>query len=451
MSNPSPPWSVTSAFSSATSAAKAAAASAAKATHAAASAVAPELTASTLAAANGAVSAAHGAATTAVSHVAAGASSAASRVMGYGAGVASAELASAREHLEREAEGIKATVIATARLYTGAEPLSPALQALLAKDGFEAAPGVHGKWLKSGAVRVPWRLLPDVEGTVTVAQTRDGAGAAGVRLEVDCPLFPPYLRPSAYDAVGVFEIPIPSCAISWGPLKMGFFAYVDISEDPAAPSTFLVRVGGAFRMPLLPESLARPFPEPLPVVFRHDFSDSVAAVATVGGAVEGAVVAALGGGGGGGGQGGAGAVVAAAAREHQVAAVAAVAPVAAAPPPATPTPLLHLVALRFKPHLTDADIVRHFETEVNLKARMPELVASWSFSKNVSLEARREANLGCQWVVMANLFDKNALQAYLSHPQHVDVGRYQNPLLDGKFVVDVEGCGLSAAQMSPTC
>ena len=219
-------------------------------------------------------------------------------------------------------------------------------------------------------------------------------------------------------------------------------SYIDISQDPTAPQTLLVRVGAAFRMPLLPESLARPFPEPLPVVFRHDFS-SIAAAA--GSAVEGAaaVAAGLGGGsGGGGGQGGAGAVVAAAAREGHVAALAtaAVAP---------PTPLLHLVALRFKPHLTDADIVRHFETEVNLKVRMPELVASWSYSKNTSLEARRDVNLGCGWVVMCNLYDKNKLQAYLSHPQHVDVGRYQNPLLDGKFVVDVEGCGLSAAQRTP--
>ena len=115
---------------------------------------------------------------------------------------------------------------------------------------------------------------------------------------------------------------------------------------------------------------------------------------------------------------------------------------------APPTPLLHLVALRFKPHLSDADIVRHFETEVNLKARMPELVASWSFSRNTSLEARREAYGGCQWVVMCNLHDRAALQAYLTHPQHVEVGRLQGPLLDGKFVVDVEGMGLSAAQMA---
>jgi hypothetical protein len=112
-----------------------------------------------------------------------------------------------------------------------------------------------------------------------------------------------------------------------------------------------------------------------------------------------------------------------------------------------PTPLLHIVALCFKPHLTDAQIVQHFETEVNLKARMPELVASWSYSKNTSLEARRDANGGCQWVVMCNLYSREQLQEYLTHPQHKEVGAIQGPLLDGKFVVDVEGMGLSAAQM----
>ncbi len=114
-----------------------------------------------------------------------------------------------------------------------------------------------------------------------------------------------------------------------------------------------------------------------------------------------------------------------------------------------PTPLLHLVALRFKPHLSDEEITRHFETEVNLKARMPDLVHSWSFSKNASLAERADVNGGCQWVVMCNLYDKARLQEYLTHPQHVEVGAFQNPLLDGKFVVDVEGAGFSALQLPP--
>jgi hypothetical protein len=116
-------------------------------------------------------------------------------------------------------------------------------------------------------------------------------------------------------------------------------------------------------------------------------------------------------------------------------------------PAAAATPLLHLVALRFKAHLSDAEIVRHFEEEVNLKARMPALVASWSFSKNRSLEERRDVNGGCGWVVMCNLYDAASLPAYLVHPQHVEVGAFQNPLLDGKFVVDVAGAGYTPAQL----
>jgi hypothetical protein len=128
-------WSLASALTSA----KAAAAGAAKATHAAATAIAPELTASAAAAA----SAAHGAA-----------AAAAARTVSYASGVVGAELATARDHLVREAEGIKAQVASTARLYTGDEPLSPALLALLSQGGFEAARGAPGKWLKAGAVLI---------------------------------------------------------------------------------------------------------------------------------------------------------------------------------------------------------------------------------------------------------------------------------------------------------
>ena len=35
----------------------------------------------------------------------------------------------------------------------------------------------------------------------------------------------------------------------------------------------------------------------------------------------------------------------------------------------------------------------------------------------------------------------------VAHPQHAEVGAFQNPLLDGKFVVDVAGAGLTPAQL----
>ena len=102
------------------------------------------------------------------------------------------------------------------------------------------------------------------------------------------------------------------------------------------------------------------------------------------------------------------------------------------------SPLLHIVCLRFKPELTEERIIQHFKEEVALTTRMPDLVASFTFHKNVSLEDRADVNGGCQWVVMSKLFRAEDLKAYLCHPEHVAVGVIQNPMLLGKFVVDVE-------------
>ena len=49
--------------------------------------------------------------------------------------------------------------------------------------------------------------------------------------------------------------------------------------------------------------------------------------------------------------------------------------------------LAHVVGLRFRPELSDEEIERHFEEEVALHERMPELVPRrdrWSWSKNNS-------------------------------------------------------------------
>lgn len=100
--------------------------------------------------------------------------------------------------------------------------------------------------------------------------------------------------------------------------------------------------------------------------------------------------------------------------------------------------LLHIVALRFREDLSEARIRQHFADEVALARRMPELVQSWSWGPNTSLASRADVNGGCGWVVVARLFRAEDLAAYLAHPQHVEVGVIQNPMLLGKFVVDVE-------------
>lgn len=112
---------------------------------------------------------------------------------------------------------------------------------------------------------------------------------------------------------------------------------------------------------------------------------------------------------------------------------------AAIDPPAAPLQLLHVVALRFRDDLSDAEITAHFERDVALTRRMPELVASWAFKRNVSLKDRGDVNGGCQWVVFARLFDSRRLPEYLAHPEHVAIGVIQGPLITGKFVIDCEG------------
>jgi len=100
-------------------------------------------------------------------------------------------------------------------------------------------------------------------------------------------------------------------------------------------------------------------------------------------------------------------------------------------------PLLHIVCVNFNPELTEERIVDHFEREVALRRRMPELVLEWSFHKNISLESRADVNGGCQWVVMVKLLSPDLLDAYLVHPQHKEIGEIQSPMLRGKFVVDI--------------
>ncbi len=100
-------------------------------------------------------------------------------------------------------------------------------------------------------------------------------------------------------------------------------------------------------------------------------------------------------------------------------------------------PLLHIVALRFREDLDSDFITDHFIKDVRLDTRMPELVKSFTFHRNVSLLDRADVNGGCSWVVMSTLFDESMLKTYLEHPEHRDVGRIQTPLLTGKFVLDV--------------
>jgi hypothetical protein len=191
----------------------------------------------------------------------------------------------ARDAMLREATQIQTRVAGTAKMWTGEDTPSPALLQLLLADGFEAAADKPGKWVKGDAVRVPWRLVSDhVEGILTMSLTKDGHGAVGIKLELDSVAFPSMFRPIAREAVGNFSIPIPTMGFKYGGLAVGFFAYVDLSEEPASSRKFVIRLGGKFEftvgISLLPDALTKPFPQPLPIIFSHDFSEPIASAAS---------------------------------------------------------------------------------------------------------------------------------------------------------------------------
>ena len=115
--------------------------------------------------------------------------------------------------------------------------------------------------------------------------------------------------------------------------------------------------------------------------------------------------------------------------------------------------VLHVVGLKFVPEMSEADIATHFETEVALHERMPELVptrAHWGWSKNNSgplfPESDRGAalNNGCEYVVTVWLAGREAMLKYGPHPKHVELMALQ---ADGKLQADGEDAGPPAACM----
>ena len=111
--------------------------------------------------------------------------------------------------------------------------------------------------------------------------------------------------------------------------------------------------------------------------------------------------------------------------------------------------IIHVVGLKFVPDMSEADISTHFETEVALHQRMPELVptrAHWGWSKNNSgplFENDRGAalNNGCEYVVTVWLAGREAMLKYGPHPKHVELMELQTDKLtaDGKLVLDPVG------------
>eukprot|EP00747_Dinoflagellata_sp_TGD_P101788 gnl/TRDRNA2_/TRDRNA2_168459_c0_seq6.p1 gnl/TRDRNA2_/TRDRNA2_168459_c0~~gnl/TRDRNA2_/TRDRNA2_168459_c0_seq6.p1 ORF type:complete len:140 (+),score=30.09 gnl/TRDRNA2_/TRDRNA2_168459_c0_seq6:259-678(+) len=67
---------------------------------------------------------------------------------------------------------------------------------------------------------------------------------------------------------------------------------------------------------------------------------------------------------------------------------------------------------------------------------MPELVLSWSWSKNVSLTSRADKNRGMQYIVVVNLRDEAGLAEYLPHPEHLAVKEIQSSIVEDIIPLD---------------
>jgi len=102
--------------------------------------------------------------------------------------------------------------------------------------------------------------------------------------------------------------------------------------------------------------------------------------------------------------------------------------------------LLHIVYHKFKPHVTNEQIEKHYSTDLRLKERMP-FILGWNFHTNVSLMSRADTNQGFTHGVIVYLKDEVDLQRYLADPQHLEVKEIQESLIEGVMVADFVDSG----------
>jgi len=96
----------------------------------------------------------------------------------------------------------------------------------------------------------------------------------------------------------------------------------------------------------------------------------------------------------------------------------------------------HIVLLKWNFAYTDEEMKKHFEEEVKLKERMPELVLDWSWAKNDPIPEDRAK--GFTHIVISTFRTREDLIKYLQHPQHIEVKEIQGPMVQDKIVMDIE-------------
>jgi len=77
----------------------------------------------------------------------------------------------------------------------------------------------------------------------------------------------------------------------------------------------------------------------------------------------------------------------------------------------------HMVWVKFKPHLEQSEIDKHLSDLQNLKQKIPEII-NFSLGKNFTNRAQDFTH-----GISVILSDKEALQNYALHPDHVDVAK----------------------------
>jgi len=101
---------------------------------------------------------------------------------------------------------------------------------------------------------------------------------------------------------------------------------------------------------------------------------------------------------------------------------------------------MHLVTFTWRPETTNDDVVAVIEALTSLPAQIPELVA-YNFGPDLGL---REGNAG--FAVAAEVESREALLAYLDHPEHVRIlNEFIRPLIATRQAVQIEVPGDAAS------
>ena len=96
------------------------------------------------------------------------------------------------------------------------------------------------------------------------------------------------------------------------------------------------------------------------------------------------------------------------------------------------TKLRHVVAFKFKPSATPAQIKQVEDAFRDLKEKIKEIQA-YEWGTNVSKETR---NKGCTHGFILTFKSESDRDTYIDHPAHKEFGKLVGQLLDDVFVID---------------